>query len=272
MDEFEKNTPVEGDIAENGSEMLQESVVGDTEEESIPVTREIAPSRGALLREKLPIVAVYARYLIPLLTGVLLLVLSFFDLVYFFMEGEPYKMSLFAFFRNTLTSTHDYLGGTTKSETNWFYGLLSVGAVVGILLYVLALFLAVLAAVTACRAFTAGHESEKSNRMKVIFKIAFPNRICLFLANALFLVPALYPQYFSAVGRRFLLIGSESTVFVETNIPLILTLALTLITLVLSLVINRYERQKKMNMFLGWHPDEETADDEEDEEDTEESV
>ena len=210
------------------------------------------------LKKALPYGAIYARYLLPVLTGVLLLTFSFFDWVYFYMQGSRYKMSLFSFYQRTLTSSLEYVGGKTAAQTDWFYGMLSVGAIVGILFYLVALFLAVLAAVTAIRAFRAGHESEESNRMKVIFKIAFPNRVCLFLSNALFLVPTLFPAYFSAVGRSFMLIGKEGTVYTDTNVLFFVILGLTLLTLALAFAITRLERQKKMNMFLVFHPDEES--------------
>ena len=54
------------------------------------------------------------------------------------------------------------------------------------------------------------------------------------------------------------------------NRPLIVVGALTLVTLLLALLIPRWERQKKMNMFLVWHPEDadpakESTDEDEDE-------
>lgn len=220
------------------------------------------------VKKALPYVAIYARYLLPLLTGVLLLVFSFFDWIYFYMQGSLYKMSLFSFYQRTLTSSLAYVGGKTTASSNGFYGMLSVGAIVGILFYLVALFFAGLAAVTAIRAFRAGHESKECNRMKVAFKIAFPNRVCLFLSNVLFLVPTLFPEYFSAVGRHFMLVDKKEIIYTETNVLFFVILGLTLLTLALAFAIPRLERQKKMNMFLIWHPeeDEEHDDEEEDEE------
>lgn len=226
-----------------------------------------AEKNGTFWRERLkkamPYVAIYARYLLPLLTGVLLFAFSFLDWVYFYMQGSRYKMSLLSFYQRTLTSSLEYVGGKTAADSKGFYGLLSVGAIVGILLYLVALFFAGLAAVTAIRAFRAGHESKESNRMKVAFKIAFPNRMCLFLSNVLFLVPTLFPAYFAAVGRHFMLVGKKEIIYTETNILFFVILGLTAITLALALAIPRLERQKKMNMFLVFHPDEDEEQDEE---------
>ena len=137
------------------------------------------------IRQNLPRWAVYARYLLPAVFGIFLFGFSFADGVRFYMNGRPMKMSLFAFYKNTLTSAHAYLAGTTDAQANWFYGLMAGGAILFALLYLLALGFSLLAAYTACRAFLAGQESEESNHMKVIFKVAFSDRIGLFLTNLL---------------------------------------------------------------------------------------
>ena len=212
-----------------------------------------------------PRFAIYARYLLPAVFGVFLLVFSFADGVRFYMNGRSMKMSLFAFYKNTLTAAHGYLAGTTEAQANWFYGLLSGGAILFALVYVLALGFSVLAAVTACRAFLAGQESEEGNRMKVIFKVAFPNRGFLLAANCLYLVPALFPEYFSAVGRRFLALSGKDTVFVDVNGYLIATLVMLAFTLVLSLLIKKWEYQKSMNMFVVRSSHDESPDEDGDE-------
>lgn len=261
MRETDKTNPVEGDITEETELCAQEETDEATddvfdEDETDDSSVESTASAWAKVKKNLPRIAVFARYLLPALFGVLLTGLSFVDGVRFYMRGRAMKMSLFAFYKNTLTSAHHYLAGATEEQANWFYGLLSGGAIVGILCYLLALFFAVLAAVTACRAFFSGHESEQSNRMKLIFKIVFPNRICLYCSCLLFLVPVLFPYYFAGVGQRFILMGGRDTVFVTFNMYLVLFFVFAILTLVLSLLTPRYERQKKMNMFLLWDPDE----------------
>ena len=202
------------------------------------------------MRKNLPRWAVYARYLLPALLGVALFALSFADGVRFFMNGRTMKMSLFAFYKNTLTSAHTYLAGTTDPQANWFYGLLAGGAILFALIYLAALGLSVMAAITACRAFDKKQSPDEVARMKVIFKIAFANRKMLFFANCLYLVPVLFPEYFSAIGRRFLSISGRETVYVDVNAYLIVTLMGIALTLALALVIRRYEYSQKMNMFL----------------------
>jgi len=213
--------------------------------------------RWAKLRQNLPRIAVFARYTLPLVTGLVWLVLGCFYTVSARQGGLPYRISPVRLYVNTLTGARTYLAGNDSSAAlNAFYGLLAAGAVVGILAFLLALFLNGLAAVTAWRALRAGHESDESNRMKRVFKIAFPNRVCLFLANALWLIPALYPLFLSKVGTHYLQIGLNATIFVRMDWPLLAVGILTLLTLVLAVSITRFERAKKMNMFLVWHPEE----------------
>ncbi len=201
-------------------------------------------------KQDLPRLAIFARYLLPAVFGIFLFGFSFADGVRFYMNGRPMKMSLFAFYKNTLTSAHTYLAGTTDTQANWFYGLMAGGAILFALLYLLALGFSLLAAYTACRALWQGRSEDEINRMKVIFKIAFANRKMLFAANCLYLVPVLFPEYFSAVGRRFLAISGRETVYVDVNGYLIATLIMVALTLALALLIKRWEYQKSMNMFV----------------------
>ena len=198
-------------------------------------------------RERLPVLAVYARYVLPFVGALAVLLLSCFDLIYFYMVGVSYKMSLFGFMGSTLSAAVEYLRGKGDPELGSFYALQSIGALLSLLLLLAALFFAGFAAVTAVRAFRAGHESRESNRMKVMFKILFPNRVALFVADLVLVLPTLYPYLFAGLGKYF---GSGGVLFVTTNVPLIVSGIFTVLTLVLALMIPRFERQKKMNMFL----------------------
>lgn len=199
-------------------------------------------------------IAVWARYALPLFTVAVLFVMGWFYNVRSVSVGVRYHVSLWRLYGSTLSGTHTYLGGKTVMAKSWFYGLISVGAIVGILCFLLAAFFAVLAFYTAYQSFRAGKDTERANRMKLIFKIAFPNRFCLLLSNALLLVPAFFPHFVSFVGSRFLVVSGEKTMFVLSNPVLATVGALLAVTLVLSLVIPKYERRKKMNMFLLEHP------------------
>ena len=245
---FEKNAPVSGDNDKNRS----------------PWQRFCA---------QLPTLLILARYVLPCVAVLVFFVMGFGYTVRASGGGSFYRISTWRLLWNTLAGTHDYLGGETQAAKNWFYGSLSVVAIFCFLCFLLALFLSALALYTAAKAFRAGHTSEQSNRMKVIFKIAFPNRLWLFLSNLLILIPAAYPHFYQVISTRFLLIGNERAIYVFANPPLVVLGVLVLLTLVLALVIPRYERSRHMNMFLVHHEEEPTVkedleeyEDEEDEE------
>lgn len=227
----EKNTPVTGDIEKNGA----------------PDERRPSEKR---VRAAWPAVLVIARYLFPVMSALALVVMGCFKTVRFAYRTP---ISLWRLVWNTLVGARDYLGGEQQAAKSWFYGTLSAAALAEILLMLAALFLVGLAAYTALRAFTAGYKSEQSNRAKLAFKVAFPNRICLYLSDLLLVLPALYPHIFSLVSRKFLLIGGEEVVYVIENPLLIVMGACALVTLVLAIVAYRFERRLYMNMFALYH-------------------
>ena len=217
------------------------------------------------LKNQFPVILIWARYLMPLITGVTLIVMSILYTVQGAMLGRRYEVSLLRLYANTFGGTHDYLGTEGTSAGNALYSALSIGAILGTLFFLVALFLAGLTAYTACRAFLAGEGSEENTRMKKLFKVAFPNRLCLFLSGVLFIVPALFPQYYSYISSRYVLVGGESVFYVMLNRPLIAMIALNVITLILALLIPKYERSKRMNMFAVHLPQAQADENEENE-------
>ena len=217
---------------------------------------------GFSLKKKLPVILIWARYLMPLFTGLVLLVMSIMYTVRGAMKGKRLEVSLLRLYANTFGGTHEYLGTEGSKAGNALYGALSLGAIIGTLLFLIALFFACLTAYTACRAFLAGEGSADGARMKKLFKVAFPNRLCLFLSGLLFVVPALFPHYYSFISSRYVTVGGESVFYVILNRPLIVVLVLNLITLLLSFLISDYERRKRMNMFVVQQPSEQEDPDE----------
>lgn len=204
------------------------------------------------VKKNAPFWMIYARYCLPLFATLFLFVSGFFYNVRIVSVGYRMEVSLWRLYGNTLTGMHTYLGGEIVEVKTVFYTLLTVGALVGILSFLLSLFFSALAAYTSVMAFRAGHESEAANRYKLIFKMAFPSRKWLFLSNLLLLVPAVFPHYLSFVGARFLLIGDEGTMYVLYNRPLLFVGIFLCLVAVLAIFVPRLERQKRMNMFLLW--------------------
>lgn len=69
--------------------------------------------RLSRLRQGLPHVLLFARYLLPVLTGVILLVLSFFYNVYYYQLGSRYVLSLFHFYFDTFSALKEYFAGVS---------------------------------------------------------------------------------------------------------------------------------------------------------------
>ncbi len=258
----EKNTPVVADMEEVDDAIdLYDMDVGEDEDAEwcVPdkrsVCREKRRAFWGRVRAICPVVLVWVRYLLPVATALALVVMGFFKTVRFAYRAP---LSLWRLIWNTIVSARDYLGGEMQEAKSWFYGILSITAMLELLLALVALFLVGFAAYTAIRSFVAGYKSEESNRLKVAFKVAFPNRVCLYLANLLLVLPALYPHIFSLVSTKFLLIGGEEVVYVIANPLLFVMGACALATLVLAIAIRGFERRLHMNMFVLYREEDES--------------
>ena len=230
------------------------SLFGVTEEEA----KADMPAPRGVRHPRLMTGLVWARYLLPPLAALTLLVIGFFYTVKGVVLGQGYEVSLWRMLGNTFGGAHNYLGSDNLSaRADSLYTALVLVALLLILLYLVGLFLSGLAAFTALRAFRAGHTAPLSNRMKVIFKVAFPNRVCLFIANLLLLAPTLYPHFYTAISHSYSLVGMQSVFFVTLNRPLIIAGALLFITLVLAVLTRRYEKEENMEMFEVFYPDKE---------------
>ena len=231
-------------------------LTGENTEKTDTVSGVNAKSGNAWQRflSHVPALLIWARYLLPALGVLTVLVLGFFYNVRFISGRITQELSVWRLYANTFVGMHEYLGGPGKAGRSWFFGILVAGAIVGILCFLAALFFAGLSAYTACRAFHAGHDSEESDKYKLIFKIIFPNRVWLYLSQLFVLIPLFYPHFVSLVGGYFLAIGMGDVIFILLNRPLIVAGAFCFASLVLALVIPRFERRKKMNMFLLHHP------------------
>ena len=258
-----ESNPVQGD----NEEILEDEVLceeDEDEEDELPFEPEIDP------RETACRVLVWVRYLMPALIGFCTLLFGAFYWVHIALGTSFMELSTLRLYGSSLNGAlqHFATGGTTGQ--NWFYGLTAAGAVVGILLLLTATALAVLAGVTAIRAFRAGFESNESNKMKVLFRVPFANRAVFWLYQLLFLLPLLYPEYVAAVGQRLMLGGVHlgDVLYIVLNRPLIIVAVLCLVSLILGMVTKKLERKYKMDMFELWfsEPTEEEAESEEDEE------
>lgn len=268
-EEFKKTHTVAGDIDEIDQDLFAEEDLDgeDTFEDEMSqksddVCKKSCKFRRMFSRRNLPELLIRVRYLFPLVTGALLFCLSFGDLFEFYQYASVSTISIFGLYGATFKTAFLAFGRVTDGSAVWYAILQLLGAVVGSVSFLLAIGFSILAAVTALRTFSRRPNDPEGNRMKVIFKIAFPNRVCLFLANAAYVIPFLFPYYFSFVLERFYSMGVEPEVpiYIKSNPCFWVAVVMTVITLVLAIATPRYERRRRMNMFLVEHDEE--ADDE----------
>ena len=263
MEEIEKTHPVAGDIAETTAELPEDETDLDElydDEDEMWEEAEQPPKRHARIfcRQALPVWLILARYLFPVVTGIVLLCLSFGDLFTFYQSAGMGTYSIMGLFVSTVKTVFGAFSQITNNTVLWYAIIQLMGAIVGIVAFVLAFGFALLAAVTACITFSKKPNHPTGNRMKVIFKIAFPNRVCLFLANAAYVIPFLFPYYFAFVLERFYYMGvnPELPIYVKSNPCFWVALGMTVVTLVLAVASPRFERRRRMNMFLVEHDEE----------------
>ena len=113
---------------------------------------------------------VYARYLLPLFSSLVLIVSGFLNIVCGLINGEVYTPALWTLYQNVFVEGHKYFGTAGSQRGSELFTSWIVGSVVGLLLLLIALALMLLATVTALRAFRKGHACEESNRMKIVFQ------------------------------------------------------------------------------------------------------
>lgn len=252
IDEIDHEYPEENET--DGEAFLE----NESSPESDCVCKRSCKFKRLFTRENFPRLLIWLRYLFPVVTGFVLFVLSFGDLFTFYQSATVGTISIFGLFGATFETLFTAFGQITDSTVVWYAVLQLAGAVIGIVGFLLAGGFSILAAVAAFRTFTREPNHPLGNRMKVIFKIAFPNRICLFLANAAYLLPFLYPYWFSLILERFYYMGvePEPPIYVKSNPCFWVAFGLTVVNLVLAVVIARFERSKRMNLFLVEHSEE----------------
>ena len=211
------------------------------------------PQNGAenrpIWRERLPVIAIWARYLLPVLCGVMLIVVGMFYSVSVVSLGVRQKYSPLRTCINTLFGAREYLTTLYGANQTSRYILHTVASIGVILAFLLAVFFAGLAAYTAVVAFRRSTPLSVKNQKKLIFKIVFPNRVMLFLSGLVYLIPAAYLNIYAAIEQRYMALGGEATIFIRYSVPLIATAACEAVILLLSLYISRHERQLGMDLF-----------------------
>ncbi|MBR2010388.1 MAG: hypothetical protein IKA06_01380 [Clostridia bacterium] len=203
--------------------------------------------------EKRVRVLIYVRYLLPLLSALLMIIMGLFYNVFALQGGKKVQLCVLRLCFNTLKSARAYMmGAEVVAGVRNFYLLLIIGAACFIVLFLLAAFEAGFALYILYRTLRARAvgDSEEEKRAKVLFRAVLPNRIVMWLSNALVLPLALFPEFFSFVCGRFLTVSGSSIFYVRFNVTATVTGVLVLVTLALALYLRRYERALGLDLFF----------------------
>ncbi len=136
-------------------------------------------------------------YLLPAISGLILLVYALIPHLYFVYENTAYEtLGTFTLVSNTFAECNALLSGTTEGSAGaifFAYGM-SVFAVLFWIALALYGVTATAAAVTSVRAFSAEPTSRESNRAKRWLRFFCPNRGVYVFCNLLLLLAAAFPQ------------------------------------------------------------------------------
>ena len=198
-------------------------------------------------------VLLYVRYLLPLLSALLVVVVGLFYNVFAVQNGKRVQLCVLRLCFNTLKSARAYMmGAEVVAGVRNFYLVLMIGAACFIVLFLLSVVHAVFAIYmlyrTLCARAAGDKEAEK--RTKVLFRAVFSNRVMMWISNALVLPLALFPEFFSFVCARFLTVSGGNTFYLRFNTTALVAAVFVLLTLVLALYLRRYERAVGLDLFF----------------------
>ena len=220
--------------------------------------------------EKLPLLRragvqrklIFARYLLPLFSALLLPILGVFYNVSSLQLGRRVQVSVLQLWFNTVKATRAYLlGGDVVASTRNFYVFLSVGAVLVAVLFLVSLLFAAFALFVLYRTVRAAARGDKTaqREAKILLKAFLPNRVWMAITNVLVLPLALFPELFSFICGRFLTISGSNAIYIRCNVTAIVIAVLCLISLVLAVINRKWERAQGLDLFFVEEEDEEQA-------------
>ncbi|MBQ3063281.1 MAG: hypothetical protein IJC99_00550 [Clostridia bacterium] len=184
------------------------------------------------------------RYLYPLFWAVTLTLIG---IPYNIRAGRLGKLSLWRLLFNTFKQgRRALLAGGLSPEGRSYYTLLLIGVGVALLALFAALAFIGISLYTYFVATGKQQDPARRRAVKIFHRAIFPNRIWLYLANLLLIVPALFPLYFSIVHNRhpgggFIEIGFDPV--------LILSLVFALLLAVLCLFLRKREKHTALDIF-----------------------
>lgn len=175
------------------------------------------PERG----EKRPFAWLHVlRWCWPLLCVVIPACLACFHVASGRQHGQMLKLSPLSLLANVCISARDYFIGTRKGASDAFWGTLTAGAVVAVLLWLAA---AAFAVFLLCENVAERYAKTPEDRAKATFRLALflPRRWLLFLFGVLRVVPFLFVWWFARVTLSRLGAGTDALHLIFDPCPVV---------------------------------------------------
>lgn len=200
-----------------------------------------SPARRAWIR---------IAYLLPLITGVLLLIYALIPHLFFSYEEAIYNtQSPFELMGNTWRECRTLLNGSEASANAVMFSMVQSAVVVlswvCILLYAV---VALAAAICSCVAFSNRPTSKEANRAKRWMQFFCANRVLYVLACLLPLLPAAFPHILLASYREFLFYDSMKLFFMSPP-DLAVAAVAVLCNLLSFFLLLSAQNEEHMDMF-----------------------
>lgn len=204
-------------------------------------------------REQRLRVLLCVRYLLPLFSALLVLLMGAFYNVYAVQGGRAVQFSVLRLCFNTLKSARAYMmGSEVVAGVRNFYLVLIIGAACFMLFFLVSVALSCFAAYSLYRVWRARacEDRAEEKNAKVLFRAVLPNRALMSISNALLLPFAFFPEFFTFVCGRFLTVSGTTAVFVRFNVTSVVATVLFLFTVVLAVYLQYHERAVGLDLFF----------------------
>ncbi len=193
--------------------------------------------------------AIRISHLLPVFTGLILLIYACIPHLYFFYQGDAHEtLSLFELMGNTWTQCQKMIGSSTDDlGVLTFSYLLSAVIALSWIFIIWQLLTAITIAITSAYAFSKEPTQKESNIAKRWLHLVCPNRFCYVLYQLPLLLPAAFPHLLAHCYKTYLLIEVEARFLGPADI--IMSSILVGLTVLSALCLIPIQRRLHLNMF-----------------------
>lgn len=194
---------------------------------------------------------VYARYILPIVSDIILAILMCLPVVRFLLNSElKEKMSLWGLISNAWNTSRTYIfsaGTEPNAEGKMFYTTVLVALIICMLLFIVSIAVNIFTLVCAGSVYASRADKSKDNVIRNLYITFIPNRVAYIILRGLVLPIAFFPYLLVFFYRRLLL-------YMVSVIPTALivgigALVLFIATAVLTVISKKYELRFDVNIF-----------------------